>query len=276
MKYSYLDNLRFIAEYIVFDDAPALLGVSLKTLTNWVTGKSVPSKKNQLLIEAVADRLDAEQLTASVKSALEIMGKGHLEIPPRMPPILRTHETGKLNSPVYIYDFRGMTANEVMKFFRFMKTVAPNGYFFLTYELTHNGLADTKDGMFFSNELVDELKAIHGERSPIAAIRAELGTAGSDAKIDKLPDGYMVYGMHAVSTVWMPFCVLSGPGTCEIRTDFEFFEIWNEYNNISARRQVIECGISYPRPIELTDEEKAEDVARGADPLTGLVYIWQD
>lgn len=276
MSYTWQQNLRFIAEYINFEDAPALLGVSLKTLTAWARETATPSRKNQLLIEAIADRLDAEQLRDSVVSALKIIGRGELDIPARLPPLLRTHQSGAFGSPVYIYDFRGITAAGVQEFFRFMKHIAPNGYFFFTYELKTAGVSVDENGMFFSDRTVDMLKNMYQTRSPIDAIRQEIGTASAHLAIDKVRGGFSVQGIKAISTQYMPFCVLSGPGTCEIRTDFEFFEVWHEYNDPSSRREVVEVGVSYPRPLARTPEEIAEDEARGADPNSGLVYIWQD
>jgi hypothetical protein len=40
---------------------------------------------------------------------------------------------------------------------------------------------------------------------------------------------------------------------------------------------VIECGLTYDRPLDnKTEAEIAMDEERGADPLTGMVYLWED
>jgi len=274
MKYTWQQNLRFIAEYVFFDDAPELLGVTKKKLTDWVTEKRKPSQMEQLLIEAVADKLDAQQLLETVQASLEFAGHGNVPPPSQFPPFLREHVSGKYGSPVYIYDFRGITEMEVREFFRFIKTVAPDSNFFYTYVVTVAGIE--KDGMFFSDEMVEQLKKIHNVRSPIKAIKLELGTASAWADIDKVKGGWKVKGVRYINTKYINICALAGSNTCEIMTDDELVGLWRHYNDASARREVVEIGVSYRRPIDRTPEEIAEDIERGADPRTGLVYVWSD
>jgi hypothetical protein len=232
-----------------------------------------------------------------------VIGKQDVHIPDVLPTFLRQFEVGKTGSAVYIYDLRGMPTvsispevltlildgvveadaatmslirnHPVTQFFRFMKSVLPMGTFFLTYELTTAGIKTDKDGMFFSNRAIEELKIKHNTKNPVAAIYREVGTAGANAKIELVKGGMKLWGVRYISSHWKPFCELSGPGTCLMRTDVDLFREWHELNNKSARREVLEVGISYPRLNELTPEEKEEDRILGADPW-GLKYIWQD
>jgi len=318
MKHTWLDNLRLIAEYIYFKDAPALLGVSARTLTKWVNEETTPSGKHQKNIAAIAakmrrkqaqvERHEREEATRKarrgVRETLRVVGKAKVDLPEVLPPFLRQFEVGRTGSPVFIYDFRQtpdinvsieamrlimrgdvemddtvyqkIKRHPVAQFFRFMKSVIPQGTFFFTYKLTTAGIKVEHDGMVFSNRAIEELKRKHGAKNPITAIMLEVGTAGAGAKFESLPDGIKLMGVRYISTHWEPFCVLSGPGTCLMRTDVEMFKQWYELNDRSARREVIEVGISYPKPTEFTEEEKREDRLRGADPVTGLKYIWQD
>jgi hypothetical protein len=318
MAHTWLDNLRLIAEYVFFSDAPALLGVSRRTLTSWSKEKSVPSREHQNNIARIAGKFrrreaqiernlresETRQARRTVRETLRVIGKQDVHIPDVLPTFLRQFEVGKTGSAVYIYDLRGMPTvsispevltlildgvveadaatmslirnHPVTQFFRFMKSVLPQGTFFLTYELTTAGIKTEKDGMFFSDRAIAELKRRYNTKNPVGAIFAEVGTAGANAKIESVKGGLKLLGVRYISTHWKPFCELSGPGTCLMRTDIDLFREWHELNDRSARREVLEVGISYPRPTEFTEEEKEEDRLRGADPVTGLKYIWQD
>jgi hypothetical protein len=248
MKHTWLDNLRLIAEYVFFDDAPALLGVKKRELTAWARGKKTPPaavqsdiariagkmRRRQAQIERIQRAEDERAARRDARATLRLIGKESLPLPEKLPTFLRQYDMGKLASPVFIYDFRDMTANQVMQFFAFMKRAVPQGYYFLTYEVKPGGTS-AEGGKKFWN--TDTMK---------------------------------------VSTTYQPFCVGMGAGRCLMSTDFELMEFWLKVNDPSAKRNVIEIGISYPRPVELTEEEKEYDRERGADPLTGLVYVWQD
>lgn len=309
MRHSYLDNLRLIAEYVYYDDAPALLGIRRSDLTKYAKGRAVPSKDKQAIISRVAGKMrrragqlkSVEKAAATRHAKREIhdklfeIGKPNMPIPVRLPPFLRLHETGKLASPVWIYDFRGLSPTDVMQFFRFMKMIIPYGYYFFTYELLakgishgHSGdfipdaylkrhkLSPNIKGTFFSDNYLEELKVIHNTKSPFRAIVAEVGTAAAGANMEQAAGGLFLVGVSHISTPWQPFCILKGAGICDVMTDLEFFEEYDLYNNASSGRRVLECGISYLRPIPFTKEEQAHDAELGADPITGLKYTWHD
>lgn len=290
-KHSVTDNLRLISEYVVYDDAVKLFGTTKRKLTAIVQGSAKPDKELEKRIRETAAKIrrreaqlkknaEAEatrQAKREIHATLRLIGKPDLKIPDYLPPFLRYYDTGRMNSPVFIYDFRKMNATRVMEFFRFMKHAVPNGYYYLTYELVAGGVEHREKGIFFSDPAVGKLKAIHKTQSPVKAIMMEIGTAAADVKFERVRDGFLVRGVSYISTKYMPFCELSGAGSCIMKLDFDFLDTYLFYNDKSARRRVLECGISYPRPLtNLTPEEIAEDEERGADPLTGLVYIWQD
>lgn len=247
-KHNYLNDLHLISEFVFYDDAPGLLGVRRGELTKWVKGRAKPSPEQITNLARIASKFRRragqikriEQAEAQrrgkreIHAQLRLLGMDNLKIPDNLPPFMRQYELGKLASPAFIYDFREMSPNDVMQFFRFMKTVLPSGYYFLTYEVKPGGTSAEGGKKFWNNETIK------------------------------------------VSTTYRAFCVGSGDGNCLMTTDLEFYEDWARVNDTTAKRRVIECGISYPRPIKFTEEEMESDRMRGADPVTGLKYIWQD
>jgi len=220
------ENLRFISEYVYYSDAPGLLGIRRGDLTKIIRGRVKPSAVFVKRVARVAEKIrrresqlkryakaEAERhARREIRQTLIALGRPDLVIPKYLLPFLRYHSHGQLGSPVYIYDFRHITPDSLMKFFRFMKTVAPSGSFFLTYEV--------KPG----------------------------GTSPGGAK------NYRADRVEILSTRYYQFCVnLSGMAgdTCAVLTDLEFFDIYDRIHSYSAKRRVIECGISYPRTVQL-------------------------
>lgn len=248
MRHTVLDNLLFIAEYVFFDDAHDLLGINKKRLTQIVKGRAKPTSSESSNISRIAARMrrkeaqvrryqkeaDRRAARRDARATLRLISKDELPLPEKLPTFLRQYDMGKLASPVFIYDFRDMSSQQVMQFFAFMKRAVPQGYFFLTYEVKPGGTSAEGGKKFWNTDTIK------------------------------------------VSTTYQPFCVGIGGGRCLIQTDFELWEFYHRVNDASAKRRVIEIGVSYPRPVELTEEEREYDRRRGADPLTGLVYVWQD
>lgn len=257
MRHSWLDNLRVISEYVFYDDAPALLGARKSELARWIKGNGSPKDDVQVTIARIAGKMRRKQAQVKrferedverkarreIRSTLRLLSQDELKLPDYLPPFLRYHENGMMGSPVFIYDFRRMKQNDILQFFRFMKTILPSGVFFLTYEVKPGGTSPGGTKNWYQDKT------------------------------------------SILSTHYMEFCQnLAGmPGdSCAVLTDLEFLEIYNEINSVSAKRRVIECGVSYPRPkytvphYQLTPEEIADDIARGADPITGKRVIWQD
>ena len=260
MKHTWLDNLRFIAEYIFFDDAPALLGVSKRTLKSWVTERSTPSPEHKRNIAKIAGRMRRKQAQVAryefeagqrharreVRQTLIKLGHSNLKIPDYLPPLVKVRDSpGNGGSPLFIYDFRRMKPNDVIQFFRFMKTIVPGGRFLFNYLIEKGGRYPSHDPRK-RYELLSDMVANSG---------------------------------------YMDFCQTRGdiPGdSCLLLTDLELWEKWAEYNDRSQGKTVLECWVTYPRPkwevkhYQLTPEEIADDIARGADPVTGKKVIWQD
>lgn len=260
MKHTWLDNLRLIADYIFFSDAPALLGVSKSALTKYAKGSATPNKEVQARIAKIAgkmrrqqaqlarvEREDAERRTRrEIRATLRDIGHADLKLPDYLPPIIKIRDSpGNGGSPLYIYDFRRMKANDVLQFFRFMKTIVPGGRFLFNYLIEKGG------------------------RYPSADPRKQ----------------YKLQSDMIANSGYMDFCQNRGdvPGdACLLLTDLELYEMWAEYNDRSQGKQVLECWVTYPRPkweiehYQLTPEEIADDIARGADPVTGKRVIWQD
>jgi hypothetical protein len=260
MAHSWLDNLRFISEYIFYDDAPALLGVNKSVLTRYVKGTAKPSKEFQARVAKIAgkmrrkqaqiERYEREEATRharrEVRQTLIQLGHQDLKIPDVLPPLIKVRESpGNGGSPLFIYDFRKMKPNDVLQFFRFMKTIVPGGRFLFNYLIEKGG------------------------RYPSADPRKQ----------------YKLQSDMLANSGYMDFCQNRGdvPGdACLLLTDLELFEMWAEYNDRSQGKHVLECWVTYPRPkwevehYQLTPEEIADDIARGADPVTGKKVIWQD
>lgn len=260
MAKTWLDNLRFISEYIFFDDAPALLGVRKSDLTKWVKGTAKPGRATQDNIAKVAGKMRrreaqvaryereeaARQARREARQVLRQIGHSDLKLPDYLPPLIKVRESpGNGGSPLFIYDFRRMKANDVIQFFRFMKTIVPGGRFLFNYLIEKGG------------------------RYPSADPRKQ----------------YELQSDMVANSGYMDFCQNRGdvPGdACLLLTDLELYEMWADYNDRSQGKQVLECWVTYPRPkwevehYQLTPEEIADDILRGADPVTGKRVIWQD
>lgn len=256
-RYDTYTDLRTISEYVTFADAAKILGVSQRHLKRVIDGKvSLSREQSEYLHKAATRARRREGQIASIERAkamreakryirrqLSMIGHEGLAIPVNLPEFLRFHENGKLGSPVYIYNFRGLSKHDIMQFFRFMKTIIPTGQFFLTYEVFPSGTSPGGTKNYYSNRV------------------------------------------STLSTPYEQFCVTERdmPGNeCLVKTDADFIIFYDMINDPSAKRYVIECGVSYERPkwtvphYELTPEEIADDIARGADPITGKKVIWQD
>lgn len=260
MTHTYVDNLHLIADYIFFDDAPALLGVSKSQLTRYAKGTAKPSKEIQNRIAHIAGKMRRKQAQVSryereeatrharreVRQLLIQLGHADLKIPDYLPPLIKVRDSpGNGGSPLFIYDFRKMKANDVLQFFRFMKTIVPGGRFLFNYLIE-------KGGRYPSHDPKKQYKLL------------------SDM---------------VANSGYMDFCQNRGdiPGdSCLLLTDLELYEKFEDYNDISQGKHVLECWVTYPRPkwevehYQLTPEELADDLARGADPVTGKRVIWQD
>lgn len=260
MTHIWADNLRFISEYIFYADAPALLGVSKSQLAHYVKGSATPSKAIRDKIAKIASKMrrkeaqvaryEREEATRharrEVRQVLLKIGHADLKIPDYLPPLIKVRDSpGNGGSPLFIYDFRKMKANDVIQFFRFMKTIVPGGRYLYNYLIEKGG------------------------RYPSDDPRKQ----------------YKLQSDMIANSGYMDFCQNRGdiPGdSCLLLTDLEFYEEWAGYNDRSQGKTVLECWVTYPRPkwevehYHLTPEEIADDIRRGADPVTGKKVIWQD
>lgn len=250
MTHSVLDNLRLIAEYIYFDDAVNLLGISKSVLTRYVKGTANPSPENAEKIKRAASKIRRRE--AQVKHNVQATTERELrrntkrflrdnnieeELPPRLPKLFNTIAEARNASPVYVYDIRNFTLHEIYKLLRFFKKTLPHGGYSFTWEV--------KPG----------------------------GTSPGGGKYNHVNNG-----VHIGHSRYFMFCQRNDPGAgfCKVVLDEELIASYQDYHDPTAKRYVTAVAVTYPRPIQFTPEEMAEDVARGADPFTGLVYVWQD
>jgi hypothetical protein len=253
-------DLQTVSEYVTFSDAAKLLNTTTAYLTRVIEGKATlkPSQADYLHKAAVRARRREGQIERIVRAdeqrkakrqihdTLRSIGHADLKIPDNLPPFLREKVSGvNKGSPVFIYDFSSMSQNDVMQFFNFMKRIMPGGVFAFTYEILPGGVY------------------------PSANLRKR----------------YVLREKMIANTHYMEFCVnlpnMRGD-SCMVMSNLEFLEVFNQYNDASEYKHVIECAVSYPRPkstvehYELTAEELADDLARGADPITGRTVFWSD
>jgi hypothetical protein len=250
LKHSTIENLRLIAEYIFFDDAPRLLGIPKSTLTRYAKGSAKPSAANAEKIKHAATKIRRRegQIRRNEKAKAErevrrdtkrFMRDNGIEeaLPPRLPQLFNTIAASRNASPVYVYDIRDFSLHDAYKLLRFFKKTLPHGGYSFTWEV--------KPG----------------------------GTSPGGGKYNHVQNN-----VHIGHSRYFMFCQRNDPGAgyCKVVLDEELIASYQEYHDPSAKRHVTAVAITYPRPIQFTAEEMAEDVARGADPLTGLVYVWQD
>lgn len=253
------NDLLDVSQYLAFEDAADLLGVTAGRLRAVVRGKAYLEPEQSSKLHRIAKkirrregqvkRIGREELERaarrSVHDQLRAIGMPDVPLPDYLPPFLRSHSHGRLETPVYIYDFRkANTYEKITQFFRFMKTVLPGGAFFLTYEVLPSGTSPNGGKNFYANQNI------------------------------------------ILSTHYMEFCRTVGNdipgGSCLMMTDNEFYDFYTDISDISAGRRVIEVGISHRRPpmtqahYQLTPEEIAEDMAEGRDWVLGKRIIWQD
>ncbi|HEY6018372.1 MAG TPA: hypothetical protein VIY48_00270, partial [Candidatus Paceibacterota bacterium] len=244
------DNLRLIAEYVFYDDAPGLLGIAKSTLTRYVKGTLNPSAENAERIAKAADKIRrrekrlqreaAKRVEDETRRTTEQFARDHgiaEPLPVRLPHLFTTHAETRNAAPVWVYDIRDFTLHEVYKLLRFFKKVLPFGGYSFTWEVKPGGTSPE------GGKYVHHNNAVH--------------------------IGHSRYFM---------FCQRNDPGAgyCRVVLDADLVASYQEYHDPSAKRFVTAVAISYPRLTEFTEEEKEEDRRRGADPLTGLVYVWQD
>lgn len=250
MKYSTLDNLLLIAEYVYFEDAPGLLGIPKSALTKYVKGTAHPSAENaakiaraaskirrrEAQIKRYADERAERAIRRKTKAFMRDMGIVE-ELPVRLPALFQ-HIPEKDNaSPVYVYDIRGFSLHEIYKLLRFFKKTLPHGGYSFTWEVHPGGTSP------------DGGKYIHTQNAP-----------------------------HIGHSRYFMFCQRNDPGAgyCKVVLDEELLASYQEYHDPTRKRFVTAVAITYPTLTKFTPEEMEEDIARGADPYTGLIYVWQD
>ena len=252
-------DLQTVSEYITFNDASKLLGTSTAHLNRVIKGQgrldqaqarqlhqmAAKMRRREGQLKRVAIEETNRAARRSVHDQLRVIGMPDVKLPEYLPPFLRFHDHGKLETPVYIYDFRKVnTYKKVTEFFRFMKTVLPGGAFFLTYAVKPSGTSPNGGKNYYVNQDI------------------------------VLSTPYMEFCRTTGSDI--------PGGSCLMMTDNEFYEYYTDISDVSAGRKVIECGVSHRRPphtmphFNLTPEEIAEDLALGRDWVLGKKIIWQD
>jgi hypothetical protein len=255
-----LDDLRDISEYVFFADAALALDVTEKHLKRVLHGKATLEPYQAAYLHEAAKKVrrregqirSIERAQAQREAKREIhdtlreIGKADLKIPENLPPFLRLKKSEYYQgSPVYVYDFSDISQNDVMQFFNFQKRLVPGGSFMFTYKILKGGIYPARDPR----------------------------------------KRYVMVNDFWANTSYFEFCVnrTGMPAdSCLVMSNLEFLEKFNEYNDASAFKKVYECAISYPRPAwtkpsnELTAEELADDIARGADPISGRTVYWSD
>lgn len=255
-----LDDLRSISEYVFFADAAASLDVTEKHLKRVLHGKATLEpyqakylheaakkvRRREGQIKSIERAKAQREAKREIHETLREIGKVDLKIPENLPPFLRLKKSEYYQgSPVYVYDFSDISQNDVMQFFNFQKRIVPGGSFMFTYRILKGGIYPARDPR----------------------------------------KQYKLVADMIANTSYFQFCVNREgmpADSCLVMSNLEFLEIFNEYNDASAHKHVFECAISYPRPAwtkpsnELTEAELADDIARGADPISGRTVYWSD
>jgi hypothetical protein len=133
MKHSVIENLRLIAEYVYYSDAPALLGIPRSALTKYARGAS-PKKSNAEKIARLATKIrrresqikryareKAERVSRREYRKSELIRRQqwrdtlakydyHLELPYRIPALLRDSSFHPEVPPLMTYDLQTVGA----------------------------------------------------------------------------------------------------------------------------------------------------------------------
>ena len=259
LRSDFYRDIETLAEYLSFADVAKLLSVTPAKLRGVmemrstlplsaikaVHGRAVKIRRRQGQQARLSREQADRESRRDVRARLTAIGMPDVALPKKLPPFLRYHERGRLDSPVYIYDVRHVQDYpDITAFFRFMKTVLPSGYFFLTYQVLPGGTSPQGGVNYYVHQY------LYLSTPYIPFCRA----IGKDVPA----------------------------GNCILMTDDEFYDNWRDVGDVSAGRKVVEVGISHTRPpasrpyLELSEAELAEDQAMGRDYVAGMKIIRRD
>lgn len=313
MKHTPLDNLRLIAEYVYFADAPALLGIPRWLLTRYAHGQN-PNPANAAKIAAAAEkirrreaqvkRLEREKAEREYRRVARkeeqldrdrwrqaLMAHGiELPMPQRIPRLLRVHDVGQVGSPVYIYEMNALVR-------------AIEAYRLISEDDLHHWREEGKESKalqivlryFNPDREVQEYWKDEGIPDPLtdldlfydllrhilpmgqAFLTYEVcpgGTTEQGGRVTKDERNLRMTdtGCYTLSTTYWQFWRDRPGGIDEVivNSAVRFIEFFNEINDASKKRRVIEMGVTFPVITRWSVSEKARFAREGLNPVWGV------